>query len=227
VGTWASLDEAVADLRVFMNDGPLDRFVPHKRLYGVRDGVNMTFFTFEGRIVNKGADQVASPSVTVMFNDAPLASSQVTVTDFNQGLITLATPAPPNTNVDARYFYQRFLDAELQTALETVAGEFGEVNDVTAIADGLRLAVLNFAAHVSYQKLALQWADRVSSKFVLEESPVQNEALNHTNLFRQSARDFLAQGQQLRTGYYQRHGRRNVPAFGVVKQVPPTYGPRR
>jgi len=219
MGAWPDVAAARDDLRRFLNDGPTDRPAKQKQILGNVDGVNRQFFTFDDRIV------VGSLIVSVNFVD--LAGTEFTLTDPIMGEITLVTPPAAQTTVRARYYFQFFTDVELEEALKLATGEIVESDDVTQIVFGMKNTTLNFAGHFAFVKQAIRWAHLMSSKFLVEDEPVEGETSSRPNLFRQIASDYLKHALDMRTSYYTRHGRRNAPAFTVFKPNIPPSGPRR
>ncbi len=219
MGAWPDTTTARNELRAFLNDGPQDRPVKAKILIGPVDGVNTVFFTFDDRLV--------TGSLVVSIDYVDLPGAQVTLNDPVFGKITLTTPPAAQTTVRGRYFFQFFLDSELDEALRNAAGEIHESDDITLTALGLKNAALNFAGYFSFTKQAIRWAQRMSEKFILEDAPVEDGSIARPNLFNQLAQSYLKNAIQLRDSYYQRHGRRNAPAFTVFKPTFPPIGPRR
>jgi len=223
VANWPDIPTAVADLQRFVNDGPLDRFVKEKIVVNPADGVNTTFLVWDERLI--GSTLVVSLDfVPVLFSSItqPLDSNGINIT----GQFTLATPPPQGTGIRASYFFQFFLLAELQEALQMAAQELNETDDITLVASGLKLAALSFAGSFAYQRLAIRWAQKLSNRFLMIEEPQNNENMMRPNMFRQIAKDLWDQGVKLRDSFYMRHGRRNAPAFNRFYPRIPNVGPR-
>ena len=219
VSTWLSVAQATVDLRRFLSDGPLDRPVKSKQVVGVVDGANKVFFAFDDRLIP------GTLRPTVDYTDVAIGS--FAVTDAALGIFTLTTAPTSGQTVRARYYFQYFLDEELDEALELAAGEITESDDITTIASGFKQAALNFAGHFAYQKLAIKWAQRMSQRFLLEEEPLNAEILTRSNMFRDIARDLRSAGLDMRDDFYKRHGRRHAPSYGMIKPNIPPIGPRR
>jgi hypothetical protein len=218
VGAWASSTAARDDLRRFLNDGPQDRPVKSKILIGPVDGSNKRFFTYDDRLV--------SGTFFPSFNFVEQTSG-FAVTDAVTGIIDFTTAPPAQTTIRARYYYQYFIDSELDEALQLSAGEIAESDDITTVAFGLKNAALNFAGHFAFNKQSVRWAQRMSEKFILEDQPSEGDGGAKPNLFRQLAADYYKNGSDMRDMYYKRHGRRHAPAFTVFKPIIPNIGPRR
>jgi hypothetical protein len=213
---WTTLANAITDLRRFLHDGPQDRLVKQKIVVGAVDGVNTQFFTFEDRII--------APSLIVTVDFTPVT---VTVDDPITGEFHTDSPPARDTTVRAQYFFQYFLDSELEEALNFAMIQVLQVEDVTTCPVEMKYAVMHYAGHFAYQKQAMRWAERMSHKFLLEEEPLQAEVLARSNMFNSIATKLLDNGERLRDDIYKRAGRRNAPAFGVYKPQIPPVGPRR
>lgn len=220
MGVWASAAEARDALRAFINDGPTDRPVKLKQVVGSVDGTNVTFFAWDDRII---------PGTLVLSLDGidQPGGFIANTTDYIMGVIVTTTPPPADQALRARYYFQYFIDSELDEALQMAANQITETDDITSIVPGLKVAALNFGAHFGFQKQAIRWAQRMSSKFLLQEEPIDTEVEKRSNLFLQLAREYYKQGVQMRDSYYTRHGRRHAPAMGVYKPSTPYWGPRR
>lgn len=215
MANWSSLANVVSDLRTFLHDGPLDRLVKQKMVVGAIDGVNTQFFTFEDRIIG------SSLIVTVDF--VPVS---FTLDDNITGEFHTTVPPAMNTTVRAQYFYQYFLDSELEEALEMTEDQVLQGNDVTGTPVGLKLAVLHYAGSFGYKKQAMRWAERVSHKFLLEEEPLIAEALARSNMFAKIADTLLKNGEHFRDDFYKGAGRQFKPSFGVYRPRIGPIGPR-
>lgn len=217
---WTSAVEARTELRRFLSDGPQDRPVKNKAVIGAADGSNQIFYTFEDRIVDQ--------SIVFSYNFVEQASAIVSAQDLVMGRFTL-TPAPPaNTEIRARYYWQLFLDEDLDEALRLAAGEIHETDDITQVEPGLKNAALHYGAAFGYTKQSTRWAvQRQSDRFLLREAPVDDGSQNAANGFRDAAKTYMQMAVDLRSSFYQRHGRRDAPAFNVYKPRIPSIGPRR
>lgn len=221
MGAWLTVSDYVADLRRYLSDSPVDKPVKGKKVLGDTDGVKTEFMTFDDRLV--------PDSLTVLIRGQEVPPEDVTVTDLLQGRFVLATAPSPGAEVQARYYYQDFLDVELEEAAELAADAIVPgTDDITFVQPGFKLPALAFGAHFAYAKLAGAYARRRSDRFLLEEAPVDNAAIGAAvNLFRDLSRDALNQSLRLRDDAIQGAGRRNVPSFRVVYRKIPQVGPYR
>jgi len=203
---WNDMGMATHDLRVFLSDQENDKPVKSKAVVGRVDGVNRAFHTWDDRLV------VGTLAVTV--NDSVVP---ITLADPMMGRFEFATaPAvDPPPVIRAQYYYQYFTDEEIETALEQGSSQMDANGDPTLVVPGLQLACLHFAGFLLYEKMAMRWVERMTSRFLMEEAPVQGEDLGRSNLFRDMARDLRNEARNLRTHFYQGQGRRSKPAFSV------------
>jgi hypothetical protein len=216
MGAWASATVARDELRAFLNDGTRDRPIKGKKLIGTVDGVNTEFFTYEERLVDD-----ASLVVTV-----DIAVVSASITDATRGVIQLAAPPAQQTTVRGQYYFQYFLDSELDEALRNAAGEIIESDDITQVGFGFKNAALNYAGYFCFTKQAIRWAQRMSEKYILEDSPAEDGASQRPNLFNQIAQSYLKNAGDFRDSYYKRHGRRFAPAWAMFKPTIPPVGPK-
>src|SRR6266446_949998 len=118
MGAWPDLATAVTELRVFLNDGPSDRPIKRKKLIGTVDGDNTQFFVLEERLVPPAQSPLpGGVSIIISFDDLDQPNNTVVVTDPLMGEIDLTTAPNAGQVVRGRYYYQYFLDNELQEAL--------------------------------------------------------------------------------------------------------------
>ncbi len=214
---WITAAEARDELRAFLNDGPVDRPVKSKIVIGVVDGVNKIYYTFDDRVV----------SGTLVPTIDGVDQSAFTLDDPILGKFTFTTAPVAQSTVRARYYYQFFLDSELDEFLRMAAGQIRETDDITTVIPGLKNAALNFAGHFAFAKQAIRWAQRMSERFILEDAPVEGEPQARSNLFKSLSQMYYDTAVKMREDYYKRHGRREAPAFNVYKPRIPSIAPRR
>ena len=209
VNPWTSAAAARASLRTFINDGPQDRAVKGKQVFGPVDGTNTQFITWEDRLV--------PGTLVVSINLTDVPANQVTEVDDVMGIFTLAQAPAPQQFVRARYFFQYFLDSELDEAMRQAAIECVDTDDITQVPVTLYNSALNFGGHFGFQKQAIRWAQRMSQRFLLEEEPTNEDLQARPNHFLALAKEYYRQAVQMRDGSYMRKGRRNAPAWNVNK----------
>lgn len=222
-GAWPDLTTAIGDLRTFLNDGPTDRPIKQKTAVGVVDGTNPNFFTFEDRIV-AGTLQVSIDFVAIGLQVPPIG---LTVLDLVMGHFQLSPPPQSSQVVRCSYYYQIFLDADLQDAISRGMGQVFDTADITTIPIGLGQVVLNFAGYFAFTKAAIRWAERKTKQFILEEEPVVQETMNRANHYKSLAKGFMDEARILRDDYYRRQSRSLAPAAKMFKPRIRGIGPIR
>src|SRR5262249_54761350 len=128
---------------------------------------NRQFITWEDRLV--------PGTLVVSVNLTDLTAGQFAEVDDVMGIFTLTTAPAAQTSVRARYFFQYFLDAELDEAMRMAAIECIDTDDITQVPITLYNAALNFGGHFGFQKMAIRWAQRMSQRFLLEEEPTNED----------------------------------------------------
>lgn len=208
---WNVITDAVADLRILLSDGPLDKLAYRKRCIGDTNGTNLRFKTFEYRRVTNFT--TPDPTLTVFINGNP---ATVSSDDTNSGEFVLTGPAPTNVQyVEATYYYKWFLDTDLQMFLKEATQWLGLGEDATKVPAGLQPAAKYFAAQEAYHKLAVRWSQRLSEVYKTEDAPAATQTKAAIDSFRQLALDAQKKSVILRNDYYQRQGQPLAPLFGV------------
>lgn len=220
MGVWADAVTARNDLRSFVRDNVTDRPVKNKLVLGPIDGVNPVFYTYEERIV--------AGTILFSYDYVEQPGSVIAAQDLIMGKFSLAPPPQANVGVRASYYWQLFLDSDLDEALQLAAGEIHETDDITTVQAGLKNAALHFAASFAFTNQSVRWlVQRASEKYLLQESPVEAPAEQRAKEFRDAATTYYKMGVELRSSFYQRHGRRDAPAWNVYKPVLPPIQPLR
>jgi hypothetical protein len=211
------MQQAIDALRVFLSDGPTDKPVKGKSIVGPVNGTNVNFYTWDDRLV--------AGTLRVFVNDV---DSTVTILDDDLaiGYFTLAAAPRVDSRILAQYFYQYFFDHELDTFLTQAASQYDANGNVVLLDIGLQLSCLHFAGFFAYQKLSMRWVERMTSRFLLQEAPVEADVLNRANLFKAQAEQLREEARRLRLDFYQQQGRRAQAAFGVSYPRIPRVGPR-
>lgn len=218
---------SIADLRSLLSDGPLDRIAKRKRVFGIVDGVNTRFYTFEFRRATDFTTAVDPDGVYV--NGAHVAASS---DDLTSGMFTLASPPPRtaagsiSTLVEATYYYQWFTDSELSGFLSNAARWLGQGSDPSVLVDGLIPAALQYAAKDGYYKMALKWRERASTAFMLEDAP-RKEAIEAATGFEALVASSYKMAKEERNDFYTRQGQSNAPLFGTALGRARQITPRR
>ena len=197
---------STSDLQVLLSDGDTDRLRNRKRCIGRTNGTNTKFSTLEFRRVSDFTS--ASAPVAVYVNDSPVA---VSADNPTVGEFTLSVAPAANTEVRATYYYRWFTDTELADFVQQAVYWLGPGTDVTQIDARLQPAVLQFAASLAYQKLAIRWTENWSMIFKLEDAPKEPEKVSAGYL--QMAKDMRGSAETLRAQFYSRQDQNLQPSW--------------
>lgn len=215
--SWTS---ATSDLRVLLSDGPSDRICYRKKCFGEVNDTNAVFKTFEQRRTTDFTSATAPDGVYVSGTLATVSSDDTLVGEF-----VLADAPSAGQVVTATYYFQWFLDSELQQCLVAACEWLGLGEEYQNIPQGLRPAAKYYAGQEAYHKLTLKWAARVSEVYLLEDSP-DPEILKIADTYRAMANDFKKKSVELRDQYYTRQGQSLSPLFGTSFGAVPSPVPR-
>lgn len=211
---------AVAELRTFLSDGDTDKLRYRKRVINSPNGTITEFKTFEFRRISNFT--TAAAPIGVYVNGVAVTVDA----DFpDTGVFDLTTAPPADGDViEATYYIQWFLDAELSTFLVKASQWLLQGADFTMIGDGLQPAVMSYAAHVGYQKLAVRWAEHMSETYRTEDAP-DKERMKLMDQYAKMAETLLKEATKLRDSYYTRSGQSLAPLHtsipGRVREVVP------
>jgi hypothetical protein len=204
---WTS---GVTELRTLLSDGPTDRYNFRKQCFGEINGTNTRFKTFDFRRVT---DFTVTQGVYV---DGVLQTLPAVAQDSPETGEFILTSAPADGSlVEASYYIQWFLDAELQTFLTDSARWLLGADDFTLITGGLIPAALKYAASEAYLKQAQRWKVYLSSGYKVEDAPKEG-ASGQVQDFMQLAETYREQALKLRDEYYGRQGRSQQSSFAAV-----------
>lgn len=210
-----------------LSDGPLDRLRHRKQVFGVTDGVNRIFKTFEYRRYSNFTTAVpplgvwVTPKTTGIPALATISADDPSIT----GEFTLSVAPADGDLVVATYYNQWFIDTELQLFLKNAARWIGMGVDYANIPDGLIPAALEYACSDAYKKLALKYAERISEIYRLEDAP-DPKVFEIVKGYREAADGLLKNAGTLRKQYYGRQDQAEAPLYGAisgrVRDVPPS-----
>lgn len=216
--TWST---SIADFRNLLSDGTNDKLRYRKPVIGSPNGTLLAFKTFEFRRLTDFTAASPPPNLGVFVNGASVA---VTSDDLTSGEFILTTAPIDGDVVEATYYIQWFLDAELAIFLKSSSQWLLMGPDETVVPDGLQPAALAFAAHVAYQKLALRWAEHMSEVYRTEDAPDKNR-MQLVDEYWKMSMGYEKEAKDLRDGYYGRSGQSLSPLFrsssGRVREIPP------
>lgn len=208
---------AVADLRNFLSDNPDDRYNSRKKCFGLVDGENLNFRTFEFRRVTNFTTAV--PPMGIYVDNTLLDVSQIAVdyTDTGEFTLNAGTGGAPQEGsvVEASYYSQWFLDDELNTFLRLATNWALSGNDATQLPNGLIPVVLKYSAAQAYTKMAQRWRTFASEMYRVEDEP-KKPGTGPVESFIKMAEDFTKQAEDERKLYYSRQDRNESPLFGMV-----------
>lgn len=206
--TWSN---ASSELRTLLSDGPTDKLRHLKFAIGIINGANKNFKTFEyRRITNLKTEASAFLGVFVNNTKVTLSSDDPSTGDF----VLTAAPAD-GYDVLCSYYYQWFLDSELDTFLQNGADWLG-LGTTLQVPPGLHAAVMKYAAHDAFQKLSLRFSESLSAVYRTEDAPDQSlESMVGT--YKKLADNLYDEAVKLRDDYYKRQGRALQPLWGFVR----------
>lgn len=212
-----------ADLRRLLSDGPADKLAARKRVIGELNDENVTFKTFEFRRVQDFT--VEEAPFGVYLNGIRLNAGLV-LNDFpGEGIFTL-TNAPSDGDVlEATYYYQWFLDEEMND-FNLKAAQWLGFGEVVQVVPGLQESALHFAAQSAYLKLAIRWMQNASDTYRLEDSP-DPKIKTAGDHYRSLAEFMFKKAKALRDDFYTRQGQNLQPLFGMVVGAARDVQPKR
>lgn len=219
--SWAT---AVADLRLKLSDNPNDKLRAFKRVLGQVDGVNKRFKTFEFRRVTDFTS--ASAPLGVYINQVIQAPAGIASDDLNTGYFVFNVAPAVDDVVEATYYVQFFLDAELQTFLRFSSNWLGLGDDYTQVPNGLVPAAVHYAMGEAYGKLALRFAEHISETYRLEDAP-HEDRFQIVEQYKQLAKMAREEALGFRDQYYTRQGQHLSPLYGLNKGAVREVGPNK
>lgn len=215
---------AVTDCRLKLNDNANDKIRAFKRVLGQIDGVNTRFKTFEFRRVSNFT--TSSDPIGVYLNQALLATSAIQSDNLETGFFTLVTAPQAGDVLEATYYIQFFLDAELQVFLRLASNWLGFSDDYTGIPGGLQPAAIQYVSAEAYQKLASRFSEHLSETYRLEDMPdVTRQALIQE--YKNASTDAREMAHKLRDEYYKRQGQSLSPRFAIGRGFVTNVAPNR
>jgi hypothetical protein len=205
--TWTS---PISDLRTLLSDGPTDKLRAFKTVFGVQNGTNTTFKTFEFRRITDFSSSGTAFPLGVCVNGVLYPAASVTVDDPETGFFSLAAAPSATYQLLATYYTQWFLDAELDQFLVEASNWLGSDSVYANTVDGLKTAALKYAAHTAYQKLSLKYAENITDTYRTQDSP--DESKNPVvDAYQKAATQSLKEAYQARDDYYKRKGQAFAP----------------
>jgi hypothetical protein len=211
---------AVDDLRTKISDGPTDKLRALKRVIGQADGSNAIFKTLEYRRITDFTTVDETGPLGLYINGerfGPLAVP-IDYDDLSSGFFKFAPLGVPISGavIEATYYVQWFLDAELESFLRLGANWLGLGDNYSGIAQGLRPAALFYAASESYSKLASRFSEHMSETYRLEDMP-DVKRMEIIAAWKAAAKESMDAAMQARDDFYRRQGQSLAPLFGTAR----------
>jgi hypothetical protein len=212
MGQWQTAKD---ELRALLNDLPNDRYCYRKKIFGLINGENKSFKTFEFRRTTNFADaDISAAPLGVYLGGVRLESDAIELDDLITGELTLAeAPIDEGKELTATYYYQWFLDEELSDFLTAASRWLLLGSDYTSIPDGRSQAALYFAAKDALRKMAMRFALRASNTFLLEDLP-KKESLEISKVYAEMAGVYEKSASKYRDDYYKKSGQ-SLAAFSL------------
>lgn len=219
---------AEADLRLLLNDGPTDKIRAFKRVFGDANGSNVRFKTYEFRRVTNFSTESDSSALGVYVNGVKIPQADIASDDLSTGFFSLTAGATPSSSsvLEASYYVQYFLDAEIESFLRLAANWLGLADSYATISQGLRPAALQYATGEGYQKLAMRFSEHSSETYRLEDMP-DDRRMAIIAEYKNSAAQAKEQATRLRNEAYTRQGQSLAPLFGTFSPAFKDVSPRR
>lgn len=215
---------AILELRQKLSDGDTDKLRAIKRCVGNSDGVNVTFKTFEYRRLTNFTS--GSFPVGVYADGVILPSAAIASDDLSTGFFALTGAFPAGTVIEATYYLQWFLDAELVNFIISGSLWLGFSEDYTQTPAGLKPSVLSWAAGEAYQKLALRWTEQIADVYQLQGAP-KEDTRTPVDYYTKLSKMFFDEALSRRNEYYRRQGQPLQPLFSFVNCPIPPVAPNR
>lgn len=206
--SWSS---AVSDLRSLLNDNSTDRYRYRKKVFGELNGTNTAFKTLENRRVTDLSATAGVWKNGVLLSIASIASDVPLTGEF-----VLVTAPVDGDVLEASYYYQYFLDAELTVFLTSGADWLGFAGDYTNLDPGLRPSCKHYAAAEGYLRLASRMTEAWTDTYRLEDAP-NNERTNLIKMWMDAAEMHRDMARKLRDDYYTRQGQSLSPNWEFVQ----------
>jgi hypothetical protein len=226
VSVWPNTATAITALRNLIYDGPTHKLASLKKVLWVVDGNNQNFKTFEFRRITNFT--TATYPLGVFKDGAQILAANILSDDTASGTFQIASASIPSPAardiITATYYYQWFIDSELDEFLQQSSVWLGFNTTYINIPDGLTPAALRFAAQQSYEAVAMKYSIRMSQGYQLEDAPSE-DILKSIDAFQKMASSFMEKAETMRNDFYTRQGQSLAPNFGfqlgnIVDPVP-------
>ena len=167
-------------------------------------------------------------SVELVLVDGAVVSSGNYTLNATKGLITLV--AAPTVSISVSYYWQDFLDADLQDfcyrGLAEIGSSTGQANveaDLATVPEALKKAVLEYTAHFGFLALISKTARLFSAgagKKNIDKDGIAKK-------YQEQAKEYWDKAELTKDNYYKKQGRQYKPAATELAVNYPAYTPRR
>jgi hypothetical protein len=219
---WATTTDAIAEFRLQISDGPTDKLAFDKTVVGLIDGNNVNFKTFNVRRITALVGGDGSPLGAFVNGEVVSVISE----ELLSGIFVLKEAPSEGDTVTATYYYEWFLDTQLDTFLKTASRWALSDEDYTHTPNGLIDAVLYKACAKAYRELAVRFAKLYSEQYRMEDLP--KEDLKKTQeQYSRLADMHEKQARSEMDFYYTRQGKNKQPLFSSINGNVKNVGPNR
>lgn len=209
--TWLTPE---TDLRTLLSDNATDKHRYRKKVFGEVNGTNTYFKTFEFRRLTNFTTSAFPLGVYIdgVFQLVAAISSD----NPNTGDFVFVTAPTGRVKIEASYYVQWFIDAEIQNFLKLASNWLGMGDTYSNILEQLRPACLKYAAAEAYQKLSLRWAEHLSEVFLLNDAPVGKD-MSPVDKYRQMSLDLRKEAEEAAKFVYSRSAQNYQPLWGIIQ----------
>lgn len=210
-----TLTQARVSLRVLIGDDENSKYSHKKKVYGKINGTNKVFRTFNVKRITDFTKANQFP-VGIYLNNSLIPSSQVVKDDVISGEFELSIAPGVNDVLEASYYYQDFLDDELDGFLKNSSFWLGYDGTIASVPNGLLPALLHYSAHEAFMRMSHLTMRRLSDVYKSEDQINEEERKQSSFYFEMSER-FLEMAIELRNSFYSGKGQENKPSFSIIR----------
>ena len=186
---------AILAIRLSINDSASSNYAGPDNLEAQVDGLRKVF-----KLSNKNIVTGNPSTFYVVDNGTPVYADP---TDPVNGLIVLATA--PALSFEYYYYFQKFIDSEIQQFLDTGLGKVGQTETtLTTIDQGLWDVVSHYASAEAFHSLMAKFAETFNTNVEGEDYTMSDIFKAYKTLHDSHVKD----GDEMREEYYKKQGRR-------------------
>jgi hypothetical protein len=219
---WATTTDAINELRLQISDGPTDKLAFDKTVVGLIDGDNVNFKTFNVRRLTPLVAATGDPIGAFVNGELVTVDSE----DLLSGIFTLHEAPNEGDTVTATYYYEWFLDTQLDSFLSAASRWVLSDATYTHTPDGLIDAVIYKACAKAYRELAVRFAKLYSEQYRMEDLP-KKDLKKTQEQYSQLADMHEKQAKSEVEFYYTRQGKNKQPLFNSINGHVKNVGPNR